>query len=115
VPGSAVAFTVTPAAGSRLSTGGFDSVARGKNDMDAVAKILVVFGTRWANDNHDVRVTYQGRKLKAAELAQMPVDPGPGRRCSNLGGATAALPPRSLIPPEPDFKPRRGRATATFG
>lgn len=71
VQGSAVAFTVTPAPGSSLSAGGFDTVALSKLDTDAVAKILGVFGTRWANDNHDVQVTYQGRKLKAAELAQM--------------------------------------------
>jgi len=69
--GSAVAFTVTPAAGSRLSAGGFDTVALSEQDTDAVAKILVVFGTRWANDNHDVQVMYQGRKLKAAQLAQL--------------------------------------------
>jgi hypothetical protein len=71
VQGSAVAFTVTPAAGSRLSAGGLDTVALSKQDTDAVAKILGVFGTRWANDNHDVQVTYQGHKLKAGQLAQM--------------------------------------------
>jgi len=43
--GSAVAFTVTPVAGSRLSAGGFDTVALSEQDTDAVAKILVVFGT----------------------------------------------------------------------
>ena len=73
--GSAVAFTVTPAVGSRLSAGGLDTVALSTQDTVAgavaVAKILGVFGTRWANDNHDVQVTYQGHTLKAGQLAQM--------------------------------------------
>jgi len=70
VQGSAVAFTVTPAPGSRLSAGGYDTGALSKKDTDAVAKIMSVIGIRWAN-NHDFQVTYQGRKLKTAELAQM--------------------------------------------
>lgn|GEM_PF-2570009 len=71
VQGSAVVFTVTPAAGSRLSAGGYDTVALSKQETDAVGRILVLFGIRWVNDNHDVQVTYQGRKLTAAQLAQM--------------------------------------------
>jgi len=71
VQGISVAFTVTPAADSRLSNAGSDTVGFNQQDGAEFGRILGVFGMTWVNDNHDVQVQYQGRMLTAANVARV--------------------------------------------